>query len=77
MHEWTEVLTMIKIGAMILAMILFFFLGSLFWELSIDTDNKILSSFFSTLAIVLLLLGAVSVLAFLGFIIEMGGADNG
>ena len=68
---------MIKIGAMILAMILFVFLGSLFWELSIDADNKILSSFFSTLAIVLLLLGAVSVLAFLGFIIEMGGANNG
>lgn len=68
---------MLKIGAMILAMILFIFLGSLFWELSIDTDNTILSSFFSTLAIVLLLFGAVSVLAFLGFIIEMGGADNG
>lgn len=68
---------MLKIGAAILAIILFIFLGSLFWELSIDTDNEILSSFFSTLAIVLLLLGAVSVLAFLGFIIEMGGADNG
>lgn len=68
---------MLKIGVMILAMILFIFLGSLFWELSIDTDNTILSSFFSTLAIVLLLLGAVSVLAFLGFIIEMGADDNG
>lgn len=68
---------MLKIGAMILAMILFIFLGSLFWELSIDTDNTILSSFFSALAIVLLLFGAVSVLAFLGFIIEIGGADNG
>ena len=68
---------MLKIVAMILAMILFIFLGSFFWELSIDTDNTILSSFFSTLAIVLLLFGAVSVLAFLGFIIEIGGADNG
>jgi hypothetical protein len=68
---------MLKIGAMILAMILFIFLGSLFLELSIDTDNTILSSVFSTLAIVFLLFGAVSVLAFLGFIIEIGGADNG
>lgn len=68
---------MIEIGAMILAMILFIFLGSLFCELSIDTDNTILSSFFSALAIVFLLFGAVSFLAFLGFIIEIGGAENG
>lgn len=68
---------MLKIGSMILAMILFIFLSSLFFELSIDTDNTILSSFFFTLAIFFILLGTVSVLAFLGFIIGIGGADNG
>ena len=68
---------MLKIAACILAFALFLFLAFLFWQLAVENDNMILFALFLTLAIVFGLCAFVSCVACIGYLLAIGGADNG
>lgn len=68
---------MVEIVASIFAFALFLFLTFIFWKLAEDSDNTILSALFGTLTMVFIILAVVSVIAFVGFLLEFGGIENG
>ena len=76
-HEWTEVLRMLEIAASIFAFTLSLFLTFLFWKLAEESDNTELSALFGALTCVFLFCAVVTCLACIGFLLAIGGADNG